>query len=387
MFQAEAGGTARLIVTRNANSLICVIGITVYAISDEQGARKKVLDEKGSGQPAMNSSKQAGMDRKAIAAWLPIFAFVTIHFVQAQEPTKVFTIGFLATGSPSTDQPYIDSFRQGLRDLGYIEGKNIVIEWRYAEGKLERASDLASDLVRLKVAILVAGTTPAALAAQKATRTIPIVFAIVADPIGAGLVDTLAKPGGNVTGATTINSELVGKRLEIFKEVVPRASVLAFLLNPADVSNVIALKDAESPAQALGIRLRPFEVRDLSGIEHAFSVMTLQGARALYLAAGTLTLSHRGRIVDLAAKSRLPTMYGSSDFVAAGGLMSYAANFAERYHRAAVYVDKILKGAKPAALPVEQPTKFEFIINLKAAKQIGLTIPPNVLARADKVIK
>ena len=310
------------------------------------------MDEKGSGQPAMNSSKQAGMDRKAIAAWLPIFAFVTIHFVQAQEPTKVFTIGFLATGSPSTDQPYIDSFRQGLRDLGYIEGKNIVIEWRYAEGKLERASDLASDLVRLKVAILVAGTTPAALAAQKATRTIPIVFAIVADPIGAGLVDTLAKPGGNVTGATTINSELVGKRLEIFKETVPKVSVLSFLLNPADVSNVIALS-----------------------------------AKALYVAAGTLTLSHRGRIVDLAAKSRLPTLYGSSDFVAAGGLMSYAANFAERYHRAAVYVDKILKGAKPAALPVEQPTKFEFIINLKAAKQIGLTIPPNVLARADKVIK
>jgi putative ABC transport system substrate-binding protein len=248
--------------------------------------------------------------------------------------------------------PLSSTKRDHKSDLGYIEGKDIAIEWRYAEGKVEQAADLASELVRLEVAVLVAGTAPAALAAQKATRSMPIVFAIVADPIGAGLVDSLARPGGNVTGTTTINAELVEKRLEIFKETVPKVSVLSFLLNPADVSNVIALS-----------------------------------AKALYVAAGTLTLSHRGRIVDLAAKSRLPTLYGSSDFVEAAGLMSYAANFAERYHRAAVYVDKILKGAKPADLPVEQPTKFEFIINLNAAKQIGLTIPPNVLARADRVIK
>jgi putative tryptophan/tyrosine transport system substrate-binding protein len=306
---------------------------------------------------------------------------------EAQQPKKVPRIGFIAGGSPSTDQHYVDAFRQGLRDLGHVEGKNIDIEWRYAEGKVERAPDLARDLVRLNVAVLVVGTTPAALAAQQATRTIPIVFAVVADPIGVGLVDSLARPGGNITGATTINADLVGRRMEIFKETVPKVSVVAFLLNPADASNVIALKEAEPPAHALGLRLRPFEVRDLNGIEQAFSTMTQQSAKALYVVAGTLTLSHRERIVTLAAKSRLPTLYGSSDFVEAGGLMSYAANFAERYHRAAYYVDKILKGTKPADLPVEQPMKFELIINLKAAKQIGLTIPPNVLARADKVIK
>jgi putative tryptophan/tyrosine transport system substrate-binding protein len=321
------------------------------------------------------------MGKKIAVSLVATFVLALVHLAEAQQMVKVPTIGFLAAGSLSTDQPYVDAFRQGLRDLGYIEGKNIVIEWRYAEGKIERDADVASDLVHLAVVVLVAGTTPAALAAQKATHTIPIVFAAVADPIGTGLVDSLARPGGNVTGTSTINAELVGKRLEILKESIPKVSVLPFLLNPADASNVITLKQAESPAHALGLRLRPFEVRDLSGIEQAFSTMTQQSAKALYVAAGTLTLSHRERIVTLAAKSRLPTLYGSSDFVEAGGLMSYAANFAERYHRAAYYVDKILKGAKPADLPVEQPTKFEFIINLKAAKQLGLTIPPNVLAR------
>jgi putative tryptophan/tyrosine transport system substrate-binding protein len=202
------------------------------------------------------------MARKTIVVLLVGLVLASVHPAEAQQTGKVPTIGFLAAGSPSTDKPYVDAFRQGLRDLGYIEGKNIAIERRYAEGKAERAPDLASDLVRLEVAVLVAGTTPAALAAQKATRTIPIVFAVVADPIGTGLVDSLARPGGNVTGTTTINAELVGKRLEILKETIPKVSVLTFLLNPADASNVIALKEAEAPAHALGIRLRPFEVRE-----------------------------------------------------------------------------------------------------------------------------
>jgi putative tryptophan/tyrosine transport system substrate-binding protein len=315
-----------------------------------------------------------------------LIVFAVSGRAEAQQPKKVPTIGFLAAGSLS-DQPYVDAFCQGLSDLGYIEGKNIAIEWRYAEGNVERAPDLASDLVRLKVAVLVAGTTPAALAAQKATRTIPIVFAVVADPIGTGLVDSLARPGGNVTGTTTINAELAPKRLELLKEVVPKVSRVAILYNPADASNVVSLKEQQDSASALGLTLRPFGVRDPGEFDHAFSMMTRKVADALDVHSGTLTLTHQRQIVDLATKTRLPAMYGASGFVEAGGLISYAANFAERFHRAATYVDKILKGAKPADLPVEQPTKFEFVINLKAAKQIGLTIPPSVLYRADKIIK
>jgi ABC-type uncharacterized transport system substrate-binding protein len=307
--------------------------------------------------------------------------------VEAQQPIKIPVIGYLSSAFPSGDLRFDEAFRQGLRDLGYTDGQNIIIEYRYAEGKLDRLPDLAANLVRLKVDLIVTPNTPTALAAQQATKTIPVVFAGVADPIGLGLVTSLAHPGGNITGTSTINAELGSKRLEFLKEVVPKASRVANLYNPADPSNVVSLKELQGSAPALGLSLRPFGVRDSEEINHAISTISRKVADALYVHAGTLTLTHRRQIVGLVNKTRLPAMYGASGFVEAGGLMSYATDFAERFRRAATYVDKILKGTKPADLPVEQPKKFELVINLKTAKQIGLTIPPNVLARADRVIR
>jgi putative ABC transport system substrate-binding protein len=305
---------------------------------------------------------------------------------EAQQPKKVPRIGFLFYGSPGPS-PEVDAFRQGLRELGYIEGQNIAIEYRFASGRVERLPELAADLVRLELEVIVTPATPASLAAKQATSTIPIVFAAVADAVGAGLIASLARPGGNITGLTSISAELGGKRLELLKEVAPKASRVAVLYNPADRSNVLVLKELQDSAPTLGLTLQPLEVRGPSEFEGAFVEMTRQHAHALFGTAGILTFENRKSLVDLAAKSRIPTMWGHRQFVEAGGLMSYAVNFYDQIRRTATYVDKILKGRKPVDLPVEQPTKFEFIINLKAAKQIGLTIPPNVLARADKVIK
>lgn len=322
---------------------------------------------------------------------ISIFAALLSAFGQAaaaQQPIKSPHIGYLGGGSPSIARLNIEALRLGLKDLGYVEGKNIRITYRFAEGKIDRLPELAADLVRLKVDVLLAGGTPPALAARQATKSIPVVFVTVADPVRVGLVASHAHPGGNITGTTTINAELTLKRLELLKETVPNLSRVAFFRNPSDPSNVLgSLKTLQDSAHGLGLVVQPIEVRDPSEFDSAFAAMAHDRVQGLIVLAGTLTSSNTKRIVDLAAKTWLPAMYGERAFVEAGGLMSYAANFPEQYRRAAVYIDKIVKGTKPSELPVETPTKFELLINLKAAKQIGLTIPPNVLARADRVIR
>jgi putative ABC transport system substrate-binding protein len=322
---------------------------------------------------------------------LPLTVFLlTSSNADAQQQGKVPRIGYLSAQSPSAESSRLDGFRQVLRDLGYVEGKNIVIEYRYAEGKFDRLPDLAAELVRLKIDVIVTPGSPSTRAAQQATRTIPLVMTVVGDPIQAGFIASLAKPGGNITGLTQISPQLSGKRLELLKEAFPKISRVAVFVDAALTAQRLsgALQETEMAAEALGIKLQSLEVGgpnpDLDG---AFRTATSQRPGALNFLPGPVLERHRKRVVDLAAKSRLPAMYYSSEFVEAGGLMSYGVDLVDLYRRAAIYVDKILKGAKPADLPVEQPTKFELVINLKTAKQIGLTIPPNVLARADKVIK
>jgi ABC-type uncharacterized transport system substrate-binding protein len=307
---------------------------------------------------------------------------------QAQQPKKVPRIGLLVPDSKSAASIRTEAFRQGLHELGYVEGQNIVIEYRFADGKMDRFPDLAADLARLKVDIIVsAGGNGITRAAQQATNTIPIVMTNVLDPVGSGFIASLARPGGNITGLTAISSDLAGKRLELVKETFPKASRIAVLLDPGDASKVVELKEVQAAAHSLGIKLQSIEVRSPADFESAFKDGVRKQAGALLVLQSTVTNTHRKPIADLATKNRLPTMWGESGLLDAGGLMSYGPNYADLFRRAATYVDKILKGAKPADIPVEQPKKFEFIINLKAAKQIGLTIPPNVLARADKVIK
>ena len=307
--------------------------------------------------------------------------------VQAQQLRRVPRIGFLSSRSPDAEKSRLAAFQQGLQKLGYSAGKNILIEQRYAAGKFDRLPDLAAELVGLKVDVLVTTGTPAAHAAKNATSTIPIVIGNAGDPVGTGLVASLARPGGNVTGLSVLNTELSGKRLELLKEVVPTASRVAVLLNPANSINPLQLKEIQSAAPALGVTLHSLEVKGTDDIDRAFTAMKKERTGALIVLGDPLLETHRTRIAELAVKSQLPAIYSLAPYVEAGGLMSYGTNFDDLYRRAATYVDKILKGAKPADLPVEQPTKFEFVINLKAAKQIGLTIPPNVLARADRVIR
>ncbi|HEV8342189.1 MAG TPA: ABC transporter substrate-binding protein [Candidatus Binatia bacterium] len=304
---------------------------------------------------------------------------------QAQQQAKIPKIGWL--GARSASAPACEVFARELRALGYVEGKNIAIEYRYAEGKLDRLPALADELVRLKVDVLVTPATPATVAAKNATRTIPIIFYSGSDPVALGLVDSLARPGGNITGFTTIDAALAGKRLELLKETIPKLSRVAALWNPRDPISAQAWKESQLPARELGLQLHSMEVSSADKFEGAFKEAIKAGSAALALMASPVFFSNQKQIVDLMAKNRLPAIYGNGEFVASGGLMSYGVDEAEPYRRAAVFVDKILKGTKPADLPVEQPTKFELVINLKAAKQIGLTIPPNVLARADKVIK
>ena len=314
----------------------------------------------------------------AAAAW-PLAA-------RAQQPAKVPRIGFLFYGSPGPS-PGIDAFRQGLRELGYIEGQNIAVEYRFASGRVGQLPELAAELVRLKLDVIVTPTTPASVAAKQATNTIPIVIAGIADAVGAGLITNLARPDGNVTGLTSISAELGGKRLELLKGVVPKASRVAVLHDPADRSNVLILKELQAAAPALGLTLQPLEVQGPGEFEGAFIAMSRERADALFGAPGVLTFEHRKTVVALAAKSRIPTLWGHRQFVDVGGLMSYAVNFYDQCRRAATYVDQILKGSKPADLPVEQPTKFEFILNLKTAKALDLEIPPTLLALADEVIE
>jgi putative ABC transport system substrate-binding protein len=324
------------------------------------------------------------MSRKIIICLLTGSLMCIAPFAEAQQPKKVPRIGYLSlTTSPRGP----DAFLQGLRDLGYIEGQNIVIEYRDAAGRAERLPDLAAELVRLKVDVIVAGASQSTRAAKQATKTIAVVFHGVGDPVAQGIVDSLARPGGNITGVASLSPEVGGKRLELLKEVVPTASRVVVLWNPTNSSNSLQLKEIRTAAQTLAFRVQSLEVSKPDDIDRAFTSISREGADALLVFADPFLSSQSNRIFDLATKNRLPAMYGQSDPVEAGGLMSYAPSFREFGWRAAYYVDKILKGTKPADLPVEQPTKFEFVVNLKAAKQIGLTIPPNVLARADKVIK
>ncbi|MBI2554481.1 MAG: ABC transporter substrate-binding protein [Candidatus Rokubacteria bacterium] len=304
---------------------------------------------------------------------------------RAQQAGRVPRIGFLTTGASPV--PW-EAFRQGLRDLGYVEGQNIVIERRSAAGKVERLPDLAVDLVGLKVDVIVAPDPPAAGAAKNATKTIPVVVRTSDDPVAMGLVASLARPGGNITGLTSLWGELSGKRLELLKEVVPRISRVAVLWNPAHPGAILALRETEVAARSLGLQLQSLEVRGPNpDFEGAFGAAARERAGALITLRNPLIVRHRTRIVNLAAKSRLPAMYDEREFVEAGGLTSYGANLSDLNRRAAVYVDKILKGAKPADLPVEQPTKFELVINRKTAKALGLTIPQSILIRADEVIQ
>jgi putative ABC transport system substrate-binding protein len=306
---------------------------------------------------------------------------------QAQQATKIPRIGAFVPASASAAPELVEALRQGLREHGYVEEQNITLEPRYAEGKIERLAGFAAELVRLKADVIVVGSTPGIIAVKNTTGAIPIVMVTTGDPVAGGLVASLARPGGNITGLTALGQELSGKRLEVLKEAVPKVSRVAVLSNPTNPDSGMSLKGVEVAARALGVQFRVQEVRDPTEFDKAFETITREGARALMVLPDPMFVSQRGRIVALSAKSRLPAMYAHREFVDAGGLMFYGASLADMWRRAATYVDKILKGTKPADLPVEQPKKFEFIINLKAAKQIGLTITPNVLARADKVIR
>jgi putative ABC transport system substrate-binding protein len=322
---------------------------------------------------------------------LSIVILASTHLAEAQQPGKVPRIAFLAGGSRSGDSLLIETFWQRMKELAYVEGKNITAEYRFAEGAPERLPNLAAELLRLNVDVIVAPGS-GALAAKKVTHTIPIVVTYAGDLVGSGLVASLARPGGNVTGLSGFVSELGGKQLELLKEAFPKVSRVGVLRgNPTNASGIgqdaLMLGDMKVAAEALRVTLQPLELRGLDDVEPAFSAIKRERANALIVLRNPLTTTHRTRIADFAAKNRLPAMYGDREFVDAGGLMSYGVNIADLWGRAAVYVDKILNGAKPADLPVEQPIKFELVINLKAAKQIGLKIPPNVLARADKVIK
>ena len=328
------------------------------------------------------------MKAKILACALPVLILATIHLAEAQQPNKVPRIGILHGASASSVAARTEAFRQGLRELGYVEGKNIVIEWRYAEGKADRLPGLAAELVGLKVDIIVTTGPIVTRAAKEATSTIPIVMTNEGDPVGTGFVASLARPGGNITGLSTLAPELGGKRLELLKEIISQLYRVAVFGTSTLPDNAQRLREVELAAKAFGVKLQYLDVLGPKDIETAFRAAVKGRADAmLWQVAGGVANAHRTQILELAVKSRLPAIYHNSLYVDAGGLMTYSASITDLDRRAATYVDKILKGAKPADLPVEQPKKFEFIINLKTAKQIGLTIPPNVLARADKVIK
>jgi ABC-type uncharacterized transport system substrate-binding protein len=323
-----------------------------------------------------------------IFAWSLITVLLTtFSSAGAQQPTKVARIGFLGATSASANTARVEAFQLGLRDLGYVEGKNIIIVYRWAEGKTERLPDLAAELVQLKVDIIVSVGPSVTRPLKEATKTIPIVMGFDNDPVGSGFVASLARPGGNVTGLSALFPELSGKRVEILKEVVPMFSRMAVFGTSNQPGTAQTLKETERAAGAVGVQLQSLDILDPKDIETAFGAVRKGRAQAGLVLSSAVIYSRRTQIAELAAKNRLPVIFPQSEFVEDGGLMSYATHYPDLFRRAASYVDKILKGAKPADLPVEQPKKFEFIVNLKAAKQISLTIPPNVLVRADRVIK
>ncbi len=328
------------------------------------------------------------MNRRTFLCGLTLGTLSAPLATGAQEPMKGPRIGFLGAESPSTSRHFLEAFRQGLRDLGYVEGQNFTLEERWGEGRNERFPELVAELVQLKANVIVALSVPAALAAKKGTRTIPIVF-VAGEAFSAGLITNLARPGENVTGVSlALGQELSGKLLQLLQEAAGnKISRVAALWDPGTASNVGYLKDLQVAAQQLKVKLLPEGVREPSQLDRAFAAMAAARAQALVVFTSPLTVRFRGRIVDLAAKSRLPAMYGFREFAVDGGLMAYGPNVPDACRRAATYVDKILKGAKPGDLPVEQPTKFELVINLKTAKTLGLTIPPLLLSRADQVIE
>jgi putative ABC transport system substrate-binding protein len=330
------------------------------------------------------------MNHKVILFLFALSALIGSNLAEAQQTKKVHRVGYLTALDPATESSRVETIRLALRELGYLEGQNITIEYRYAERKADRLAELAAELVRLKVDIIVAaGSDTVVRAAKNATKTIPIVMSGQGiDPVEAGLVESLAHPGGNVTGLTNLTGELGGKRLELLKEAVPKLARVALLYDPAALGSARQLKeDLPVSARALGLTIRLWEVRAADGFERIFAALSKERPDGLYVLGGTLMRANEKRILAFASKSRLPSMYFTREFVDGGGLMSYGADRTDSDRRVAYYVDKILKGAKPADLPVERPTKFELVINLKAAKQIGVTIPQSMLYRADKVIK
>ena len=313
--------------------------------------------------------------------------FVLCSFAQAQHPAKVPRLGYLSSNSSSAAEPNVDAFRQGLRDLGYIEQKNITIEYRYGDGELHRLTALANELVQLKVNIIVASSTLAVFACQKATKDIPILFHAINDPVESGLVASLARPGGNTTGLTMSGAHLYGKRLELLKEAIPKLSRVGFLWNPTTTGGPVNMKEIQAAAPALKTQIQSIEVQNREDLEPAFDAATRAKIGAMMTTQIPPITTYQKLVIDLATKHHMPMMYPERRWADGGGLMSYGANVDDNYRRLAGYVDRVLKGAKPADLPVERSAKFELVINLKTAKQIGLTIPPNVLARADRVIR
>jgi len=324
-----------------------------------------------------------------IVAFIFVLAILAAPLAtDAQQPSRVPRIGYLEFGTAAPGTSFLEAFRQGLRDLGWVEGQNIAIEVRYAEGKRDQLPELAAELVRRKVDLIFASTTPAALAAKHATTTIPIVIGLVADPVGSGVVASLARPGGNITGWThEPGLEILGKRLELIKEAVSGATRIGALWNPANPIHGPAVKELEAAAQALKVQLHPVPVQDPKELESAFAALTRQRAGALTVIPDGMFLAQADRIIALAARSRLPAIYGFTDLVEAGRLMAHGVNLPEMFRRGASYVDRILKGARPADLPIERPTRFYFVINLKTAKALGLTIPPSLLQQADRIIE
>ena len=328
------------------------------------------------------------MDRRAFVSRLTLALLAAPLAAETQPAPEVYRIGLLG-GSPPSDPSgrFWEGFFQGLRDLGYVEGKNILFEGRWYGERTERLPALAAELVRLKVDVIVAGAAPAPEAAQRATSTIPIVFTSHPDPVGSGLVSSLARPGRNVTGLSSLTRELVGKQLQLLKEALPGISRVALLSNPTVPSNALLAKEAEVAARSLKVQLQVLEARAPGDFASAFSAMRKDRAGALIVLTSSMFFAERSRIAELAAQNRLPSLYGSKEWAEAGGLMTYGTSPRESWRRAATYVDKILKGAKPGDLPIEQPTKFEVVINLKTAKALGLTIPQSLLQRADQVIE
>jgi ABC-type uncharacterized transport system substrate-binding protein len=348
--------------------------------------RVQSAESKGIAQKEKRGRKL--MRKNIIHLTLCAMLFALCSSADAQQPKKLYRIGYLSAIDPATESTRAEPIRLALRELSYIEGQNIAIEYRYAEGKTDRLPELAAELVRFKVDIIVVTGDASIRAAKNATKTIPIVMAGTgSDPVEAGLIDSLARPGGNVTGVTNLGRELGGKRLEVLKEAVSKVDRVAVLYGSVNPATTIELKEVQTAARVLRLTIQPWEVRASDDFEKVFAALTKQRPDGLYVLGGAIMNANRKRIAGFALKSRLPSMCVSREAVEAGGLISYGADQAERYRRVAYFLDKILKGAKPGDLPVEQPTKFELVINLKTAKQIGLTIPPDVLARATKIIK